>query len=306
MRVVIAGGTGFLGRALAERLSARGDEIVVLSRHTGTTPHARLVEWTPDGSGGPWARELAGAAAVVNLAGASIEEKRWTPARKQEIRSSRVLATRSLVSAIRSLPDADRPNVFVQGSAVGFYGTPGAEALDESSPPGADFLASVVVDWETEARAIEALHVRLVIVRSGIPLALDGGALPKMMMPFRFFVGGRLGTGAQYLSWIDRGDWLSFISWAIETPAATGAFNATAPAPATNAELSRAIGRAIHRPNWLPVPALALRVIVGPMANDALLNGQRVLPKRALEMGFTFQQTDVARAIADLVRRRAT
>jgi hypothetical protein len=304
MRVVIAGGTGFLGSALATRLSARGEEIVVLSRHSGQTPHARLAEWTPDGSTGPWARELAGATAVVNLAGAGIADKRWTAARKKDIRSSRVLATRSLVAAMRAQPDADRPTVFLQGSAVGFYGTPGADALDESSPPGSDFLATVVVDWETEARAIEALHVRLVILRSGIPLALDGGALPQMMRPFKYFAGGRLGAGTQYISWIDRSDWLSFASWAIDTPAAAGAFNVTAPAPATNAELSRAIARAIHRPNWLPVPALALRVIVGPMAEDALLHGQRVLPKRAMEMGFPFEHTDVAGALADLVRRR--
>jgi hypothetical protein len=304
MRVVIAGGSGFLGRALTERLSARGDEVVILSRGGGNVRGARVAEWTPDGSAGPWARELAGATAVVNLAGASIEQKRWTSARKQEIRTSRMSATRSIVAAIRSLPVEQRPKVAVQGSAVGFYGTPGDQQLDESSPPGDDFLANVVVDWEAEARAIEALHVRLVILRAGIPLGVQGGALPKMMQPFKFFVGGRLGSGAQYISWIALTDWVSLVSWAIETPDAAGVFNGTAPQPATNAELSRAIGRAIHRPNWLPVPGLALRVIVGPMADDALLKGQRVLPARALEMGFTFEQTDITHAVANAVRQR--
>lgn len=305
MRVVIAGGTGFLGGALSERLRARGDEVVILSRGGVAAGTERLVGWTPDGSTGPWARELAGATAVINLAGTSIEQKRWTAARKRDIRLSRVLATRSLVAAIRSVPDTDRPKVFVQGSAVGFYGTPDAEELDESSPPGGDFLSGVVVDWEAEARAVEALHVRLVILRSGIPLALSGGALPKIMQPFKFFVGGRLGDGTQYFSWIALTDWLSLVSWAIETPAAAGVFNATAPTPVTNAELSRAIGRAIHRPSWIPVPPLALKIIVGPMANDALLRGQRVLPKRALEMGFRFQYPDIGPALENAVRRKS-
>lgn len=303
MRIVIAGGSGFLGRPLAAHLSARGHDVVTLTRG-GATPSsgpARSVAWTPDGRAtGAWPAALDGADVVINLAGAGIADKRWTTSRKEELRSSRILSTRSLVAAIRGA--AKKPAVFVQGSAVGYYGTPKGEPRDESFPPGSDFLATLAVDWEAEARPAEALGCRVVLVRSGVVLARDGGAVKKMRLPFLFFVGGPIGSGRQYLSWIHRDDWIALVAWIIDTPGAQGAMNATSPNPVTNFEFSRALGRALHRPSWLPVPGLALRALVGQAADVALLRGQRVVPKRALELGFVFTYPEIGLAMRAAVQ----
>ncbi len=243
--------------------------------------------------------EIDGADAVVNLAGAGIADKRWTQARKEFIRSSRVLSTRSLATAMREA--VKRPPVFIQGSAVGFYGADLSERVrDESSPPGDDILGDICVAWEAEAHPIAALDVRVVFIRTGIALANEGGALPLMRLPFKFFVGGRVATGRQYLSWIHRDDWVNLVAWAIATPEATGVINATAPSPVTNAEFSRALGRSIHRPSWLPVPAFALRVLVGEFANVGLVAGQRVVPARAQLLGFTFAHPTIDDALSRL------
>jgi uncharacterized protein len=304
MKVVLAGGSGFLGRSLLAHLAGRGHEIVVLSRRPvpGQFP-GRQVGWDPDGNLPAtgtsefltWPKELDGAGAVVNLAGAGIADRRWTPARKRELRSSRVLSTRSLVAALRAA--TQKPAVFYQGSAVGFYGTRRDGALDESFPPGDDLLGSICVAWEAEANPVVALGCRLVVGRSGVVLARDGGALPKMARPFRFFAGGRVASGQQYLSWIHRDDWVAFVTWAIETAAVSGTYNVTAPAPVTNDEFSKAIGLALRRPSWLPVPGFALRVLFGEMANEMLIRGQRVVPKRALEAGFSFAYPTVEAAL---------
>jgi uncharacterized protein (TIGR01777 family) len=304
-RVVVAGGTGFLGRPLAATLRERGYDVVVLARRD-TPPVAdgvRMASWDPDGSTGAWAAEIDGARAVINLAGANIAGKRWTAERKEELRDSRVLSTRSLAAAVRAAHG--KPATFLQGSAVGFYGLLGDEEVDESFPPGDDFFGRMAVAWEAEARPVEPLGVRLVILRSGVVLARDGGALEKMMLPFRLFAGGPIASGRQYISWIHRDDWIAFLLWALEYTGAVGPLNATAPHPVTNAEFSRAIGRALGRPSWLRVPGFALRAAVGELATYALLNGQRVVPARALALGFPFKYPDIDSALAAIMVKTA-
>ncbi len=303
MRIVLAGGTGFLGAPLAAALAADGHEVVILSR-TAAAP--RTIVWHPDGSSGPWARAVDGAAAIVNLAGASIAGHRWTAAHKARIRDSRILATRSLAAAIREA--ASPPAVLVNGSAVGYYGPRGDEIVTEASPPGDDFLAGVCVDWEREAAAAAGPQTRVVCVRTGLVIERDGGALPQMLLPFRLGVGGPVGSGRQYWPWIHHADWIAVVRWAIDVDALTGAINATAPQPVTNREFARSLGRVMHRPAFMPAPAFALRVILGEMADALLLTGQRAVPDRAIKAGFRFKYPalDAAlRAIFSAPRSRA-
>lgn len=304
MTVVVAGGSGALGRRLTTHLTTAGHTVVVLGRRErGGTPGARFVRWTPDGTSGPWAEALDGADAVVNLAGAGIADRRWTPARKQELWNSRVLSTRSLVAALGDV--RTRPRVFVQHTAVGYYGTAaGARELDESSPAGSDFFGRLAVAWEAEAEPVTGLGCRLVVIRSGVVLDPEHGALKRLLPPFRLFVGGPIATGRQYLSWIHVEDWLALMVWTLTTERVSGAINATAPHPVTNAAFSRAIGRAIGRPSWLPVPGFALRLLVGELADSALINGQRVRPTRALALGFRFSHPEIGEALQDLVGSR--
>ena len=298
MRVVIAGGSGFLGRTLTARLRAEGHAVTILTRATSPAGDG-LVTWQPDGTTGDWARALDGADAVVNLSGADLADKRWTPARKALLRSSRVLSTRSLVAAMRAV--ADRPSVFLQMAGVAYYGGSLSDvAHDESFPPGDDFLARLGVAWEAEALPAAALGVRLVIVRSGVVLAKDGSALPKIRPSFRWFVGGPVGTGRQYFAWIHRDDWMALIVWAITTPTVSGVVNATAPGTVTYREFAAAFGRALGRPSWLPVPGFALRILFGEVAELVLLKGQRVVPKRTQELGFTFRYPTIDEALGDI------
>jgi uncharacterized protein (TIGR01777 family) len=302
VKIILAGGSGFLGRALSEHLVGRRHEVVILTR-SGRVPAktgARTVSWQPDGTSGPWANEIDGAGAIVNLAGAGMADKRWSRRRKTVLRESRVLSTRSLVAAVRAA--AAKPAVFVQGSAVGFYGPSGDEAIDESFPPGQDFLGQLAVAWEAEAHPGAALGCRLVIIRSGVVLSREGGMVKKLIPPFQFFVGGPVASGRQFLSWIHLDDWLAMMTWALETSSVSGAYNASAPEPVTSAEFSRALGRALHRPSWLAVPAFALRIVFGEMASVMLVAGQRVVPKRALEQGFTFQHPAISSALESAVR----
>src|SRR5688572_8605543 len=288
MKCVIAGGSGFLGRALSKQLASKGHQVVVLTRSAAHEEGAmRYVTWPAVDEPGPWREEINGAGAVINLAGANLSDKRWTTNRKEELHSSRILATRALVSAIRDA--TARPPVFLSGSAIGFYGGQPEDGpeFDESGPPGSDFLATLTVDWEAEAHAAEALDCRVVLIRSGIVLARDGGALQKLIPPFKFYVGGPLGSGRQVMSWIHLNDWVSLVSWLAEHPSAAGAYNCTAPNPVTNAELSKALGNALGRPSWLRVPGFVLKNLLGEMAGVALLAGQRVIPRGALEGGFS-------------------
>ena len=298
MSIVIAGGSGFLGTALASAIAADGQDVTILTRQSSTAKHAprvAYVSWTPDGSSGAWAHVVNGAAAIINLAGESIGAKRWSAGQKQRLRDSRLLATRSLTTAIRQ---AERPPAaFISGSAVGYYGDRGDETLTEASGPGTDFLAGLVRDWE--AAANDVAHVtRVALVRTGIVLDRRGGALPRMLPPFQMFVGGPLGSGTQYMPWIHKDDWVSLVSWIITADAARGPVNATSPSPVTNAEFSKALGRALKRPSLLPAPAFALRIALGEMADALLLSGQRALPVRATDLGFSFRYSTIDDALA--------
>jgi uncharacterized protein len=292
MRIVIAGGTGFLGRALGPALTRDGHEIVLLTRGAGDG--RRAVRWNPNGQSGEWARALDGAAAVINLAGDSIAEGRWTATKKQRILDSRVLATRSLVTAI--IDAASPPPTFVSGSAVGYYGPRGDEIVTEDQAAGSDFLAGVCARWEEEATRAES-RARVARIRTGLVLSKDGGALPPLLMPFRFGLGGPLGSGRQYWPWIHLKDWVDLVRFVIATPAASGAINATGPNPVTNAEFTKVLGRAMHRPAFMPAPGFALRLALGEMADALVLSGQRAVPAKAERLGFVFTYPRVDQAL---------
>jgi uncharacterized protein len=312
VKVIVAGGSGFLGGALCRALLAQGHQVVVLTRgpmRGGPSDPMRHVSWDPEapvpGAGASatgWSAELDGADAVINLAGAGLADKRWTSARKDVLRRSRTTSTRRLVAAIRAA--ARRPAVFISGSAVGYYGTTDDDVLDESFPPGSDALASICVEWEAHAQAAVALGCRVVIVRGGIALSRDGGALKKLLPAFQWFAGGPIASGRQYMSWIHLDDWVGLVLWVLRTPAVSGVINGTAPSPVTNEAFSAALGRALHRPSWLRVPAFALHLLVGEVADVALINGQRVVPKRALELGFAFTYPNIDSALRAAVERR--
>jgi uncharacterized protein (TIGR01777 family) len=301
MKIVIAGGSGFLGRPLAAALAADGHDVVTLTRGDGPRrgqTRSRAVAWNPDGQAGPWAAEIDGAGAVVNLAGESIAGRRWSAAQKQRILDSRLLATRSLVSAVTAA--GAPPPVFVSGSAVGYYGPRGDEVVTEETPAGSDFLAAVCRQWEAEAMLAATARTRVACIRTGIALEQDGGALPQMLPPFKFGVGGPVGSGRQYWPWIHRADWIALLQWVIATPAAAGPINATAPNPVTNAEFARALGRAMHRPAVMPAPGFALRLMLGEMADALLLSGQRAVPSIPERLGFTFRYPRVDQALGAL------
>jgi uncharacterized protein (TIGR01777 family) len=291
MHIVISGGTGFLGRPLASVLAADGHTVTILSRRQGAAPvgaRTATLPWTPDGTArGAWAHAVEGAGAVINLAGESIAGHRWRPAQKQRIIDSRVLATRSLVAAIAQA--GTPPPVFVSGSAVGFYGPQGDQLVTEDAPAGDDFLARVCVAWEDEAQRAATAQTRVICIRTGLVLERDGGALPQMLPPFRVGAGGPVGSGRQYWPWIHRQDWIGLVRFAIETPAASGPLNASGPSPVTNSEFAKALGRALHRPAFMPAPGFALKLLLGEMADGLLLSGQRAVPAKAERLGFTFR-----------------
>jgi uncharacterized protein (TIGR01777 family) len=289
VNAVIAGGTGFLGSALASSFRADGHHVTIISRH----PHGPdQVAWSDRSA-------LEGADVVINLAGTSLDSGRWTDARKAEILHSRVHATESIVKAMSEI--SRRPSVLLNQSAVGFYGAHGSESLTEESPPGSDFLSSVCVAWEAAAMKA-AWMTRVVVLRTGLPLHPSGGALPRLAFPFRFFGGGRLGSGEQYWSWIHIDDWIRMVRWAIDEANVNGPLNVTAPAPATNRELAGALGRALRRPAFAPAPAFALRLLLGEMADALILSGQRVLPAKAMRGGFQFRYPDLGSALQQMYR----
>jgi hypothetical protein len=302
MNVVIAGSTGLLGAALRAALVGAGHQVTVLTRRPGargaSDDGSRIVGWVPDGTVGAWSSALDGADAVVNLAGESIAADRWTPARKARILDSRVRATRSLVAAMRQV--AASPPVLVSASAQGYYGDRGDDPLPEESAAGHDFLADVCVRWEAEARAAEDV-ARVVRLRTGIVLAAGGGALPRMTLPFRLFAGGPLGSGRQFMSWIHLEDWVAMARWALANVRVAGPLNVAVPVAVRNADFARAVGRALGRPSWASAPALALRVAVGEMAGPLLLSSIRLVPSRALALGYPFRFTDLDGALRNLL-----
>lgn len=291
--IVIAGGSGFLGQKLVKRLQDEGHRTAVLSR----TAKPGTIQWQPDGSPGALPQHLEGIDAVVNLAGEGIADRRWTPARKDALRSSRLLATRTLVRAIAAC--AQPPRVFVSGSAVGYYGACGDEPVTESASPGDDFLARLCVEWEQEARIAESPRTRVAIVRTGIALAEDGGALGKMLLPFKVGLGATIASGDQFMPWIHAEDWTAMVAWLIQHDRAAGAFNASAPTPETNRTFTRTLGRVLRRPALLHAPTFALRAAMGEMSS-MLVTGQRVLPAAAEQMGFRFMYRTLEPALRSL------
>ncbi len=294
MTIVIAGGSGFLGGKLSARLRAAGHRVIVLTRRRNAGPDT--LTWNPDGTAGTLPQHLNGVDVVVNLAGENIAARRWSTAQKAVLRSSRILSTRTLACA---LSQCERPpQVFVSASGVGYYGPRGDEPVTESTPAGSDFFGRLCVEWEQEARAVPPA-TRLVIVRSGLALAKDGGALQKMLLPFKLGLGATLGSGRQYLPWVHVDDWTRFVTWSIDTERASGAFNATSPAPVTNREFTRALANALNRPAIFHAPAFVLRAALGEMA-DVLLTGQRAMPACAEQLGFHFEYRSLEAALLTL------
>jgi uncharacterized protein (TIGR01777 family) len=294
MKRIVAGGSGFIGEPLVRRLLARGDEVTVLTRNPSKVRAGQAVNWNPP-SPGAWADEVADADVVINLAGENVGGGRWTDERKKRIIDSRVAATSALVGAMSRKPG--RLRTFISASATGFYGNRGDESLDEHAAGGAGFLAEVTKRWEDLARGAEPF-ARVVILRFGVVLAKEGGALAKLLLPFRLGAGGPMGSGQQWMPWIDRDDIHRIIEWSIDRDAARGTYNATSPNPARNRDFARTLGRVLHRPAFLPTPAIALRVALGSeMANEMLLGGQRVFPKHAQDEGFEFAYPDLEVAL---------
>ena len=298
MRVVVAGGTGFVGSVLWEALLAKGHDVVLLTRDSSRSrdqihPKVHVVSWAP---GAAWESWVDGAGGIVNLAGESIAQ-RWTKAAKARIVASRLEATEKLRAAIEKA--ILKPSVLVNASAVGIYGPRGEEALSEDSPLGSDFLATTCAAWEEAARKAEPLGARVALIRTGVVLGREGGALAKMLPPFKAFLGGRIGGGGQFLSWIHRDDLAALYIFALENSEARGPLNGTAPNPVTMKDFTTALGHALHRPSFLPVPAPAVRLLLGEMAT-VVLDGQRVFPKKAEELGFRFRFPRIDAALRDV------
>jgi len=301
MKIIITGGSGLIGRALVESLAKDGHEVIVLSRNPAAVKdlpkNARAEKWDGQSAQG-WGQLVEGAGAIVNLAGATISEK-WSAERKKEIRDSRVNAGKAIVEAVKAA--SKKPGVVVQSSAVGYYGPRGAEEITEESGAGNDFLAAVCKEWEASTAELDSMGVRRPIIRTGVVLDLKGGALPKMVMPVKMFVGGPLGSGKQYFPWIHLKDEIAAIRFLIDNPNANGVYNLSAPKPLTNKEFTQAIGKLLGRPTFMPVPDVAMKTLFGEMAT-LLLDGQRQMPVRLVQAGFKFQFTDATSALKDVLK----
>lgn len=307
MKILISGSTGLVGSAVIDSLSHQGHDLVRLVRPETelrkhrATPARELsqVPWNPQsGLLDSRAEEVE---AIIHLAGASIAGHRWTAAWKRELRDSRVSATRQLIASLRRLRRT--PQIFIAASAIGFYGNRDEEELTESSPPGTDFLARLTVDWEAESARAAEFGARVVILRFGVILAKEGGALPRMALPFRLGVGGRIGSGRQWISWVTLEDIVGIIRFALETNLLSGPANAVSPNPVQNAEFTHALGRVLHRPTIFPAPPFALRLALGEMADSLLLASQRVNPTKLQRLGFHFLHPDLEPALAAVLKR---
>jgi uncharacterized protein (TIGR01777 family) len=307
MEIVVSGGTGLIGRMLIKDLAGDGHDVVVLSRSPKKYgdmfgENVRLVYW--DGRNtGDWANQIDGADAVVNLAGESISGSgflpdRWSAEKKQRILESRLAAGEALAKAVEAADS--KPDVLLQASAVGYYGSTGDMLITESSPPGDDFLASVAVDWEASTEAVEAMGVHRTIARIGLVLSTEDGALPRLLLPSRLFAGGWFGNGKQWWPWVHIKDTIKALRFLIENDAAKGPYNVTATNPVTNREFGKALGQALGRPSAIPVPAFALRTALGEVAST-VLEGQRAVPQRLQELDFTFRYADIETALGDLI-----
>ncbi len=307
MNILITGGTGFIGGALSRELKNSGHNVIVTTRRPSDSKE-RLT-WNP-----PVlipSDMISKMDAVINLAGESIASGRWTKKRKELIMSSRINVTRSLVESMKQIPlnppllKGDRgglPRVLISASAIGYYGAHGDEYVTEDARPASDFLAEVCKAWEAEALKAQELGIRVVLVRIGGVLESDGGALPPMTIPFKFFLGGPIGNGRQWFSWVHRDDVVGIMKYALENESVSGPINATAPNPVTNKEFSASLGKAIGRPSWLAVPGFVVKLTLGELGN-ILLTGQRVLPVKALKAGYQFKYSDVDDALRAIFRK---
>jgi len=296
VKVLVTGGTGFVGTRLVRALAERGAAVTVVTRSPGGQPPRAGVEYTD------WNLDLAPYEAVVHLAGEPLLGKRWGPVQKGVIRASRVDGTRKLVAAMAACKACSAPRTFLCASAVGFYGDRGEERLPESAPRGQGFVSDVCVAWEDEAAKAAQHGARVVSLRIGVVLGPEGGALKQMLPPFRLGLGGPIGSGRQYMSWIHAADLTGLALHALEHPTLSGPVNATAPGAVTNREFSRALGRALRRPALLPAPPFALRLALGE-AVEVLTGSQRCVPERAVQSGFAFRHPDLDGALADLLPR---
>jgi uncharacterized protein len=306
MRVFVAGATGLVGTRLVARLLERRDEVVVLTRR----PEAAQAKWgerctiiTGDPmQQGAWMGEVADCDAVVNLVGENVFARRWRAWFRDLLYTSRVKSTENIVAALSVQPRlaGGQPKTLINASAIGYYGPHGDEELTEESLPGDDFLAHLCADWEKAANVATAAGARVMVVRVGVVLDRAGGALAKMLTPFKMFVGGPVGSGRQYVSWIHHHDLIGIILMGLDNPRASGPANGTAPNPATNRQFSKALGRALHRPSFMRTPKLMLRLMLGPVAH-VITTGQRVLPKRALALGYQFKFPDLNDALRNVL-----
>jgi uncharacterized protein (TIGR01777 family) len=302
MKILMTGSTGLVGVALQKELKRAGHTVCRLVRPDTKVEALRGsdgfdVKWDP--ATGELGGAGVGADAVVNLGGASIAEERWTAERKRVLRGSRVDTTRVLVNALAKM--AARPRVLVSASAIGYYGNRGDEILREESPAGNDFLGEIAKEWEAEALKAEVLGIRVVLTRIGVILAREGGALPRMAWPFRLGVGGRIGSGQQWMSWITLREVVAILQLALENGTARGPINVVAPQPVRNAEFTVALAKALHRPALFPAPAFALRMMLGEMADALLLSSQRVVPGQLEKLGYQFRDTDLTTALTTLL-----
>lgn len=303
MKAIITGATGFIGRALCKNLVEAGYDVLALTRNRSKGREllgnqVAVVEWDGKSAEG-WERCADGADAIVNLAGESISSGRWTRAKKERILRSRLDAGKAVVDAIRRVEK--KPSVVIQSSGIGYYGSRSDEIIDESSPVGTGFLSEVAQKWEGSTKDVESFGTRQVIIRTGVVLGTDGGALPRLLTPFRLFVGGPLGGGRQWFPWIHVYDEVSAIRFLIEREDLAGAFNLTAPEPLTMKDFCRVLGKVMKRPSWLAVPGFLLRLMFGEMAKEALLPGQRALPRKLLEAGYSFQYPHTESALQQIL-----
>jgi len=306
MRVFITGGTGLIGTRLVPRLKERGDSVALLTRRPGAArekfgSEVTIVEGDPM-KASDWADALADCDGVIHLAGEGIFARRWNDEFKALLKDSRVRSTQNVVQALARKPTTatGTPKVLVNASAIGFYGPHGDEELTEQSPPGNDFLAQLTVAWEDAARKAEPSGIRVAMVRVGVVLDREGGALAKMLTPFKLGAGGPVGSGKQWMSWIHQADMVGILLLALDHADARGPVNGTAPNPVTNKEFGKALGRALHRPSFMPTPAFALRLMMGEVA-EVVTAGQRVLPRRALELGYQFRFANIDEALKDVL-----
>jgi uncharacterized protein len=302
MKILVIGSSGLVGSALVPALTNAGHTVCRLVRPGTVAKDAAndgfQVAWNP--ATGELGGAAVGADAVANLGGASIADGRWSAARKAELRSSRIDSTRALVAALAKMNA--RPRVLVSASATGFYGNRGDELLTEESQPGNDFLSNLAREWEAEALKGEAIGIRTVLARFGIILARNGGALPRMVLPFRFFAGGNIGSGRQWMSWISLEDVVAILKLAIEKNEVRGPTNVISPQPVQNAEFTKTLASVLHRPALFPAPAFALRLALGEMADALLLSSQRVLPQKLEKLGYQFLHADLNGALQAILR----